>query len=61
MGYHHHSALQNDSLLRPGPAPWNYSMFRVPRVYAIDIVGKLVQNSGFVDIELFAFGKRTMC
>ena len=35
-------ALQNDSLLRPGPAP--NLMLRVPLVYTVHIVGRTVQK-----------------
>ena len=38
MAQHHNGVIRNDSLQRTGPAPWDYSMWRVPMISAIHIV-----------------------
>ena len=42
-------------------APLDYLKLRESLVYAIHIVGKLMQKKGFVDIEFYASRKRTIC
>ena len=43
MAQHHNGAQEITHSYDQAPAPWDYSMLRVPLVYAVYIVGQSVQ------------------
>ena len=61
MAQHHHGAIRNDSLLRPGPR--TLRLFDVKSTYDIQKTKckSISAEIGFFDIEYYASGKRTMC